>query len=145
MDKFKEIRPIVVGLVKKDNKLFGMPGYNKHTNQHYVRLLGGGVEFLETLEVALKREFKEELDAEINIKEFLGFEDNIFVFDGKNAHEHVFLYDIDLLKDFDINEEYVYTEQLEDGIKEQKVVWFDIDDIKSGKLVVFPTIAEKYI
>lgn len=144
MNKFKEIRPIVVGIVKKDNKILGMPGLKKETNQKYVRLIGGGVEFLEPLEVALKREFKEELNVDIKINNYLGFEDSIFVYDGKDAHEHVFLYDIEILAD--LKDEYNYIE-LDDKGKEhhQNVYWFDIEDIKSGKILIFPTIAKNFI
>lgn len=144
MNKFKEIRPIVVGIVKKGNKILGMKGYNKETDQTYVRLVGGGVEFLEPLEVALKREFKEELNVDIKINNYLGFEDSIFVYEGKNAHEHVFLYDIEVLDD--LKAEYNYIEENDKGNKEsQNVCWFDIDEIKSGKILIFPTIAKEFI
>ena len=144
MNKFKEIRPIVVGIVKKDNKILGMPGLKKETNQKYVRLIGGGVEFLEPLEVALKREFKEELNVDIKVNEYLGFEDSIIVYDGKDAHEHVFLYEIDVLAD--LKNEYNYEEITDEGEKlHQNVCWFDIEDIKSGKILIFPTIAKNFI
>ena len=37
MDKFKEIRPIVLGIAKKDNKLLVSEGYDKTTNQTFYR------------------------------------------------------------------------------------------------------------
>ena len=59
MDKFKEIRPIVLGLVRKDNKILVSKGYDESKEQEFYRCLGGGIEFLEKSEGALKREFKE--------------------------------------------------------------------------------------
>ena len=56
MDKFKEIRPIVLGVVRKGNKLLVSKGYDKSKNQEFYRCLGGGIEFLERSEDALKRE-----------------------------------------------------------------------------------------
>lgn len=35
MDKFKEIRPIVLGIVKKDNKILVSEGYDKTKNETF--------------------------------------------------------------------------------------------------------------
>ena len=48
MDKFKVIRPVVLGIAKKDNKLLVSKGYDKIKNQFFYRCLGGGIEFQET-------------------------------------------------------------------------------------------------
>ncbi len=53
MDKFKEIRPIVLGIARKDNKILVVEGYDKIKDETFYRCLGGGIEFLETSEVAL--------------------------------------------------------------------------------------------
>ena len=71
MDKFKEIRPIVLGIARRGNKILVSEGYDKSKNQTFYRCLGGGIEFLETSQEALKREFKEEIDIDIEIDDFL--------------------------------------------------------------------------
>ena len=71
MDKFKEIRPIVLGIARKDNKILVSEGFDKVKKQTFYRCLGGGIEFLETSQEALKREFKEEIDIDIEIDDFL--------------------------------------------------------------------------
>ena len=58
MDKFKEIRPIALGLAIRDGKVLVSEGYDKVKNQTFYRCLGGGIEFLEKSDEALKREFK---------------------------------------------------------------------------------------
>ena len=58
----------------------------------FYRLLGGGIEFGELSEVALVREIREEVGAEIDNIEFLQVVENIFVHEGKPGHEVVFLY-----------------------------------------------------
>ena len=83
MDKFKEIRPIAIGIVKKGNKILVGEGFDKVKNQTFYRSLGGGIEFQETSKEALKREFKEELNIDIEVKELLSVEENIFTYKGK--------------------------------------------------------------
>ena len=77
MDKFKEIRPIALGVVRKGNKILVSEGYDKNRNEIFYRCIGGGIEFLENSTDALKREFKEELNIDINVGEFLGISENI--------------------------------------------------------------------
>ncbi len=138
MDKFKEIRPIVLGIIKKDNKILAMKG------EGYYRLLGGGVEFLETLETALKREFKEELNTDIKINKYIGFEDNIFVYKGKNAHEHMFVYDIEILDEY--KEVYEFDEiDMSGNIIHNTAVWVDVDELKQKRSIIYPEITLKYI
>ena len=94
MDKFKEIRPIVLGIAIKDNKLLVSEGFDKVKNQTFYRCLGGGIEFLEKSSDAIKREFKEEIDVDIIVNDFLGMSENIFTYQGKKAHELTLFYSI---------------------------------------------------
>lgn len=43
MNKFKEIRPIVLGLAIKDNKLLVSEGFDNVKKQTFYRCLGGGI------------------------------------------------------------------------------------------------------
>ena len=140
MDKFKEIRPIVLGLVKNGNKLLVSKGYDESKNQEFYRCLGGGIEFLEKSTDALKREFQEEINIDIVIKDFLGISENIFTYEGKNAHELVFYYNINIL-DEDYKEEYVVT----DDNGQSKAVWIDINEFKNKNKILYPQEVFKYI
>lgn len=140
MNKFKEIRPIVLGLAIKDNKLLVSEGFDKIKNQKFYRCLGGGIEFLEKSTDALKREFKEEINIDIVVKEFLGISENIFTYQGKNAHEHVFYYNIDVL-DEDYKDEYIVI----DDNGQSKAVWIDINEFKNGNKILYPEEVFKYI
>ena len=140
MNKFKEIRPIVLGLAIKDNKLLVSEGFDNVKKQTFYRCLGGGIEFLEKSTDALKREFKEEINIDIVIKDFLGISENIFTYEGKNAHELVFYYNINIL-DKDYKEEYVVTH--DNG--ESKAVWIDINQFKNGNKILYPQEVFKYI
>ncbi len=83
MDKFKEIRPIILGLDIKINKLLVSEGVDKVKNETFYRCLGGGIEFLEKSKEALKREFLEEINIDISVKDFLEISENIFTYQGK--------------------------------------------------------------
>ena len=140
MDKFKEIRPIALGLAIRGNKLLVSEGYDKVKKQTFYRCLGGGIEFLEKSTDALKREFKEEINIDIVIKDLLGISENIFTYEGKNAHELVFYYNINILgKDY--KEEYVVT----DDNGQTKAVWIDINEFKNGNKILYPQEVFKYI
>lgn len=140
MNKFKEIRPIVLGLAIKDNKLLVSEGFDKVKNQTFYRCLGRGIEFLEKSTDALKREFKEEINIDIVIKDFLGISENIFTYEGKNAHELVFYYNINILTE-DYKEEYIVT----DDNGQSKAVWIDINEFKNGNKILYPQEVFKYI
>lgn len=140
MNKFKEIRPIVLGLAIKDNKLLVSEGFDKVKNQTFYRCLGGGIEFLEKSTYALKREFQEEINIDIDIKDFLGISENIFTYDGKNAHELVLYYNIDI-SDEGYKEEYI----VNDDNGQSKATWIDINDFKNGNKILYPEEVFKYI
>ena len=133
MDKFKEIRPIVLGVVRKGNKLLVSKGYDKSKNQEFYRCLGGGIEFLERSEDALKREFKEEINIEIELGDFLGISENIFNYKGKDAHELILFYEA-YINDKDYQQKY---DLLDDDI-ETEAVWVDIDKFKNKELILYP-------
>ncbi len=133
MNKFKEIRPIVLGLAIKNNKLLVSEGYDKIKKQTFYRCLGGGIEFLEKSEDALKREFLEEINVNININNFIGVSENIFTYNGKNAHELVLYYDISIPNEYYKNEYTVI-----DDHGESKAKWIDIDEFKNKEKILYP-------
>lgn len=75
---------------------FRVAGVAIHNNQillhqaegdSFWSLPGGRVEFGEAAEDTLRREMREELDAEVEILRLLWLVENFFVYDGKNYHE----------------------------------------------------------
>ena len=139
-NKFKEIRPIVLGLAVKNNKLLVSEGFDSVKNQTFYRCLGGGIEFLEKSEVALKREFLEEINKNITIKDFLGISESIFTYEGKRAHELILFYSIELSNE-DFQEEYKFI----DNNRSYTAKWVDIKDFKDNKKILYPEEVLKYI
>lgn len=140
MFKSDSIRPIALGIVKKDNKILVGIGYDKVKKQTFYRALGGGIEFGETSKDAVKREFQEEIHADIKVGELLGVTENIFTYQGKTGHEIVFLYSIEIPND-NFKNDY----EINDEVGKYNAVWVDIDDFKSGKKIIYPEGFLKYI
>ena len=140
MNKFKEIRPIVLGLVRNGNNILVSKGYDESKKLEFYRCLGGGIEFLEKSEDALKREFKEELNIEIKVGKFLGISENIFNYKGKNAHELVLFYDA-----YIDNKDYQEKYKVIDDNSETEAIWIDIDKFKNKELVLYPEQIFKYL
>ena len=135
MDKYTEIRPIALGLAIKNNKLLVEEKFDKVKNQTFYRCLGGGIEFLEKSSDALKREFKEEINTDIVVKDFLGISENIFTFNGKNAHESIDIADSDCKDEYNI---------IDRGGK-FSAKWIDIDDFKNKSKILNPEEVFKYL
>lgn len=140
MFKSDSIRPIALGIAKKDNKILVGIGYDKVKKQTFYRALGGGIQFGETSKDAVKREFQEEIHADITVKELLGVTENIFTYQGKTGHEIVFLYSIEIPND-NFKNDY----EINDEVGKYNAVWVDIDDFKSGKKIIYPEGFLKYI
>ena len=140
MDKFKEIRPIALGLAIKDNKLLVSEGFDKVKNETFYRCLGGGIEFLEKSKEAQKREFLEEINIDITVKDFLGISENIFTYQGRKAHELILFYSIDI-SDENYKEEY----KVIDDHGETIAKWIDIDEFKNKNKILYPEEVFKYI
>ncbi len=86
------IRNIAVGLVVRDGRVLAeehavVPGHHR-----FARAIGGGIEFGEHAEQALRREFREELGVELTSSELLAVTENLFDLAGEPGHEivHVF-------------------------------------------------------
>ena len=140
MDKFREIRPIVLGIVKKENKILVSEGYDEVKNKVFYRSIGGGIEFLEDSKEALKREFKEELNIDISVGDFLGIAENIFTYNGKNAHELILFYNVNIK-----NEDYKEKYHIIDDNCETDAMWIDINKFKNKELKLYPEQMFKYL
>ena len=140
MDKFKEIRPIVLGIVTKENKILVSKGYDEVKDEVFYRCIGGGIEFLEESKEALKREFKEELNIDIGVGKFLGIAENIFTYNGKKAHELILFYDVDINK-----KDYKDSYHIFEDNCESDAMWIDIDKFKNKELKIYPEEMFKYL
>ena len=91
-----EIKVKVIGLVWRGDEMLLVEVEDDHRRVKGLRPLGGSVEFGETREAALQREFAEELGCGVAVTSLWhGFE-NIYVHEGELGHEFVFAANVQL-------------------------------------------------
>ncbi|MCM3779528.1 NUDIX domain-containing protein [Microbacterium hydrocarbonoxydans] len=129
------IRNIAVGLPVKQGHVLALEGYDGSRDLHFLRAIGGGIEFGETAVQALHREFMEELGVELDSAEPLGVFENIFTYKGEPGHEvaHVFALTSRALDAVPLD---AVLEILDQG---SPVRWIPIADVASGTRVLFPS------
>jgi len=88
-----KIRVIAICVFRHGDKILVFENYDESKGTPYYRPLGGGVEFGETTEQAIKREIKEEIGEEITDLKLLTVLENLFTLEGKPGHEIVYVYD----------------------------------------------------
>ena len=136
------IRVIVLGLIQHDDRLFVSNSYDSVKQQDYYRALGGGVEFGEASLDALKREFMEEIQAELTNIQYVSCLENLFTCDGKQGHEIVQLYRCDFA-----DTKFYQLEKVQ--VVEESCVttasWVNIDRFKSRELRLVPELCLNYL
>ena len=77
-----QIRPLAICVFRNKDRILVFEGYDPIKKQSFYRPLGGGIEFGEYGEEAVRREIMEELHTEIEDLSYLGMLENVFVFNG---------------------------------------------------------------
>jgi hypothetical protein len=136
MQQKARIRPIVLGLIQNNDRLFVFEDIDPATQKKFYRALGGGVEFGETSLEALQREFHEEIQAELTNIEYLGCLENRFMFNGNSKHEWVQLYRCEFADPKFYQLEPIH---FQDGSPSSLVAsWVECDRFLSGELRLVP-------
>ncbi len=86
-------RPIAIAVVRRGDAVLVGCGTEPVTGVSYWRPLGGGVEYGERSEDALRREFREEVGAELADVRPLAVLENVFTYAGETRHEIIFVYE----------------------------------------------------
>lgn len=139
MQSTNQIRPLALGLIEHDNKILVFKANNKNTNKDFYRVLGGGINFGETSEAALKREFKEETGSDLGNVEFLSVFENIFVYDDLKMHEIIFLYKAKLKDKDKIGKNF----DILDRHHQRQAQWIDKEELKKANF--YPEGIAEYI
>jgi 8-oxo-dGTP pyrophosphatase MutT (NUDIX family) len=131
-----QIRPIALCVFHRNNRILVFEGYDKTKNEIFYRPLGGGIEFGEKSEDAVRRELKEELNAEIDDLKYLGMLENIYTFNGGSYHEVVMVYDGTLIES-GLYEQNLILGKEANGDK-IRAMWKALDEFSERKSILYP-------
>ena len=91
-----QIRPISLALIQHRDHILVTEGFDPVDKKRFYRPLGGGIEFGESAEDAVRRELFEEIGARLDNVNYLATVENVFTYNGEMGHEHVFLFSAEL-------------------------------------------------
>lgn len=132
----RHIRPIALCVIRYDDAVFVFEGYDPLKDQTFYRPLGGGIEFGETSEQAIRREMREEIDAELVNLQYWRTLENIFTYNGRAGHEIVLLYKGEFA-DPSFYDQPAITGH-EDNGEPFKALWKPIADFGNGRSLLYP-------
>lgn len=132
----KRIRPIALGLVEHQGHILVSRGEDPKTKQSYYRFLGGGIDFGETSQMALTREFIEEIQAELTEIKYITCLDNIFTLNGKPKHELIQLFRARFVDDsfYQLDEKFPLVE----GKRTTQAIWLATQRVLTGECRLVP-------
>jgi len=132
----RKIRPIAICALINKGKIFLFEGEDRVKSEIFYRPLGGSIEFGETGEDAVKREFREEINADLTNLKYLGTLENIFTYRGRKHHEIVLVY----RGDFADRELYDQAEGIghEDDGSSFKCLCKPLEDFRNGGAILYP-------
>lgn len=131
-----KIRVLALGIIRDESdRIFLAQSFDPSKEENFYRAMGGGVEFGETSYEALKREFYEEIQAELTNIKYLGCLESIFTFNGKQGHEILFVYQCDFV---DPKFYQLSSINFNEKKREKTALWVEIEKFRSGKLKLVP-------
>ena len=131
----EKIRPIAICICLHENRILVAEGNDSKKGQTFYRPLGGTIEFGEHGEETVRREFVEEIGADLIEVRYLGMLENIFTYEGMRGHEIVLVYDGRLSDSSLYEKEMMQGDELGTPFK---AVWKRLDEFGSGQLPVYP-------
>jgi ADP-ribose pyrophosphatase YjhB (NUDIX family) len=139
----QSIRTKVIGLAWQQASLLAVEVERDDGSVKGVRPPGGSIQFGETREEALRREFREELGSEIALLGNWHVFENIYRHEGMLGHELIFAVDVTLAdKDLYGREEILFCE--DNGIA-CRARWFDPQALRATGLELYPTGLENHV
>jgi 8-oxo-dGTP pyrophosphatase MutT (NUDIX family) len=127
-----QIRPLAICLFRDGDRILVGEGYDPVKREQFYRPLGGGIEFGERAEATVRREVREEIEAEVTSLQYLFTLENIFNFNGEAGHEIVMVFDGRLADEMRYRQEVIEGKEF-DRFRQAplKAVWKRIDEFTS--------------
>ncbi|MEI7741738.1 MAG: NUDIX domain-containing protein [bacterium] len=142
MEDVEKIKIKAMCMFRKGDLVLVSRGFDKVTNEHFYRALGGSVNFFETGLEGVRREIDEELHSGIENLRFLRVVENLFEYEGRRGHEVTFLYAGDLAKK-ELYEEKLIT--IVEDTYQLEAEWILMSDFLSGEKILYPELNWKEV
>ncbi|MDN4606938.1 NUDIX hydrolase [Sporosarcina highlanderae] len=130
-------RAKVIGVLQSGNRLLVEEFSGVHSKGFgtYYRPIGGSIEFGEKSEDALLREFEEELQVKVEIKNYMGCIENIFSINEQRGHEILQVYGVE----FSEKENYAKEKfEILEGGQSSFANWVNLADFIDGVKILYP-------
>ena len=137
MMRLQKIRVITIALIRKDDEILVFEGYDHVKGETFYRPLGGGIDFGEPSSDALRREFREEINAELSDLRYLATLENIFTVYDQPGHEFIVIYAAEFADPALYEKEIIVG--FEDNGDRFKALWMPLDDFRAGRYPLYPT------
>ncbi|MCM1991514.1 inorganic diphosphatase [Oceanirhabdus seepicola] len=137
----KDTRVSAKGFARRGEEILVIEEKDASRGSVYYRLFGGGMKFQEKATEALRREYKEEVGAELISEKFLGVIENPFEINGVKAHEIMMLYEVELPQNYYENEKFISNCDL--GVSE--AMWVNKSEFIKGNKVLLPVEIVEYL
>lgn len=132
----RRIRPLALGVVWRGEQLLVQHGFDEEAGAPFFRPPGGAIEFGERAADAVRREFMEEMQAEIQDVQFLAVLENPFTYKGDEFHEIVFVFEVRFA------DERLYRREsftLRETSTQAFASWKALDDLGGDAAPLYPT------
>jgi len=131
----EKIRPIAICVCRDGDRILVAEGHDCKKDQTFYRPLGGTIEFGELGEGTVRREFREEIGADLADVRYLGMLENIFTYEDWRGHEIVLVYDGRLSDGRLYEKKTLHGDEFGQPFK---AVWKRLDEFGPGKPPVYP-------
>jgi ADP-ribose pyrophosphatase YjhB (NUDIX family) len=129
----ENIRPLAIGIIWRNEEMLVHEIEDPTTGEIFYRPVGGGVEFGETSDEALVREFREELAIEIENLQLVGTIENLFTFNEQQCHQIEFIYTVGFVDDSLYSKDHMVGE--DGGVNDKTITyrtnWMSLDEFGS--------------
>ncbi|MGR9238180.1 NUDIX hydrolase [Rhizobium leguminosarum] len=139
----QQIRVKVIGLAWRNDRLLAAEVEDDSDRIKGVRPLGGAIEFGESREEALQREFQEELETDIRIVGPWHLLENIYEHHGATGHEYIFAADIELADASLYERDEIRYSELDETAATAR--WFGRDRLRDAGIDLYPIGLDKLL
>ena len=136
------VRTIAISIIRNNDKILVYERQDDITGEKFYRLVGGCIEFGESSNIALKREFEEELSLDIKNTKLISIFESIFTFNSKEMHEIVFLYESEFA------DSSIYNKDIINGLEGDRAfnaIWILVSDFLKKKHKIYPEEILNYL